>query len=161
MNANQELITKFYTAFKNKDVKGMQDCYSDQATFSDPVFSHLDAAALRAMWAMLIHSGKDMRIEFSAVKATEQGANAHWDAHYTFSATGRKVWNQVDAQFIIENGKIIHHEDHFDFYKWSKQSLGLTGMLLGWTSFLRNKIRKQASAKLAAYMSRKNPEISL
>lgn len=161
MNANQELITKFYTAFQNKNIAGMQDCYSDQATFSDPVFTNLNATALRAMWAMLIQSGKDMRIEFSAVKATENGATAHWDAYYTFSATGRKVLNQIDAQFVIENGKIIRHQDQFDFYKWSKQSLGLTGMLLGWTSFLRNKVRKQASAKLAAYMSRKNPEINL
>lgn len=154
MKANQELITKFYTAFQNKDVPGMQACYSDKATFSDPVFTNLDAEALRAMWAMLIESGKDMRVEFSAVKATENGATAHWDTHYTFSATGRKVFNQIDAQFIIENGKIIQHRDHFDFYTWSKQSLGITGMLLGWTSFLRNKVRKQASAKLAAYMSR-------
>lgn len=154
MNANQELITKFYTAFKNKDVAVMQDCYSDQATFSDPVFTDLNAAQVRAMWAMLIKSGKDMRVEFSAVKATENGATAHWDAHYTFSATGRKVWNQVDAQFIIENGKIIQHRDQFDFYTWSKQSLRLTGKLLGWTSFLRNKVKKQASDKLAAYMSK-------
>lgn len=154
MNANQELITKFYTAFKNKDVAGMQDCYSDKATFSDPVFTDLDAAQVRAMWAMLIKSGKDMRVEFSAVKATENGATAHWDAHYTFSATGRKVWNQIDAQFLIEDGKIVQHRDHFDFYTWSKQSLGLTGKLLGWTSFLRNKVKKQASDKLAAYMSK-------
>ena len=155
MNANQELITKFYTAFKNKDVAVMQDCYSDQATFSDPVFTDLNAQQVRAMWAMLIQSGKDMRVEFTAVKATEDGATAHWDAYYTFSATGRKVWNQVDAQFIIENGKIVQHRDQFDFHKWSKQALGLTGMLLGWTSFLRNKVKKQASDKLAAYMSRK------
>ena len=155
MNANQELITKFYTAFKNKDVAGMQGCYSDQATFSDPVFTDLNAQQVRAMWAMLIQSGKDMRVEFTAVKATEDGAAAHWDAYYTFSATGRKVWNQVDAQFIIENGKIVQHRDQFDFHKWSKQALGLTGMLLGWTSFLRNKVKKQASDKLAAYMSRK------
>ncbi|MBC8985472.1 nuclear transport factor 2 family protein [Pedobacter sp. N36a] len=154
MHANQELITKFYTAFKNKDVAGMQECYSDQATFSDPVFTDLNAVQVRAMWAMLIKSGKDMRVEFSAVKATENGATAHWDAHYTFSATGRKVWNQIDAQFIIENGKIIQHRDQFDFYTWSKQSLGLIGRLLGWTSFLRNKVKKQASDKLTAYISK-------
>lgn len=152
MKANQELITKFYTAFQNKDIAGMQDCYSDQATFSDPVFRNLNAEELRAMWAMLIQSGKDMRIEFSAVKATSNGGSVHWDAYYTFSATGRKVLNQIDAEFIIENGKIIRHQDHFNFYTWSKQSLGLPGMLLGWTPFLRNKVRKQASAKLAAYM---------
>ena len=154
MNANEALITKFYTAFQNKDASTMQECYSDQATFSDAAFVGLNAKEVRAMWAMLIKGGKDMRVEFSNVRADERGATAHWDAYYIFSATGRKVLNQIDASFIIENGKIVKHTDHFDFYTWSKQALGLPGLLLGWTSFLKNKVRKQASAKLAAYMAR-------
>jgi ketosteroid isomerase-like protein len=154
MNANEALITKFYTAFQNKDVSTMQECYSDQATFSDAAFVDLNATQVRAMWAMLIKGGKDMRIEFSNIRADEHGAKVHWDAYYTFSATGRKVLNQIDASFIIENGKIVKHTDHFDFYTWSKQALGLPGLLLGWTSFLKNKVRKQASAKLAAYMTK-------
>lgn len=154
MNANEALITKFYTAFQNKDVATMQECYSDQATFSDEAFLNLNAKEVRAMWAMLIKGGKDMRVEFKDISADELGGKAHWDAYYTFSATGRKVLNQIDASFIIENGKIVKHTDHFDFYTWSKQSLGLTGLLLGWTSFLKNKVRKQASAKLAAYMAK-------
>ncbi|AOM77614.1 nuclear transport factor 2 family protein [Pedobacter steynii] len=154
MNANEALITKFYTAFQNKDVATMQECYSDQATFSDEAFVNLNAKEVCAMWAMLIKGGKDMRIDFSDIRAEEQGVRAHWDAYYTFSATGRKVLNRIDASFIIENGKIIRHTDHFNFYNWSKQSLGLTGLLLGWTSFLKNKVRKQASTKLAAYMEK-------
>lgn len=154
MNANEALITKFYTAFQNKDVSTMQECYSDQATFSDAAFTDLNAKEVRAMWAMLIKGGKDMRVEFSNVRADAHGATAHWDAYYTFSATGRKVLNQIDAHFVIENGKIVKHTDHFDFYTWSRQALGLPGLLLGWTSFLKNKVRKQASAKLAAYMAR-------
>jgi ketosteroid isomerase-like protein len=154
MNANEALITRFYTAFQNKDVATMQECYSDQATFSDEAFVNLNAKEVRAMWAMLIKGGKDMRIEFKDISADELGGKAHWDAYYTFSATGRKVLNQIDASFVIENDKIVKHTDHFDFYTWSKQSLGLTGFLLGWTSFLKNKVRKQASAKLAAYMAK-------
>lgn len=154
MNDNEALITKFYTAFQNKDISTMQDCYSDQATFSDAVFTYLNAREVRAMWSMLIKSGKDMRVEFSNVRTEANGAKAHWDAYYTFSATGRKVLNKVDASFIIENGKIVQHTDHFDFYTWSKQAMGLPGLLLGWTSFLKNKVRKQASAKLAAYIAK-------
>lgn len=154
MNPNEALITQFYTAFQNKDFKTMQDCYSDRATFTDEAFQNLNAQQVRAMWEMLISGSKDMRIEFSAIKATPDGATAHWDAWYTFSATGRKVLNQIDAAFVIEDGKIISHRDRFDFHKWSKQSLGLMGTLLGWTSFLKNKVRKQASGKLAAYMAK-------
>jgi len=41
MNINEEVITHFYTCFKNKDIKGMQDCYAHNTIFNDAVFSNL------------------------------------------------------------------------------------------------------------------------
>ena len=107
MNANEQLIHHFYTCFKNKDFKGMQACYANNATFSDAVFKNLNAEEVKAMWQMLIAKGKDMRIEFSQITADEKTGKAHWDAYYTFSATGKKVVNKIDASFEFENGKII------------------------------------------------------
>lgn len=152
MNTNEKLITHFYTCFKNKDFKGMQDCYADNATFSDAVFKNLTAKQVKAMWQMLIVKGKDFRLEFKDISATENSANAHWDAFYTFSATGKKVINRIDATFEIENGKIIKHNDNFNFYTWAKQALGLTGFLLGWTSFLNKKVSAQAMKNLEGFM---------
>ncbi|WP_316810384.1 nuclear transport factor 2 family protein [Pedobacter heparinus] len=155
MTANEELIRHFYTSFQQQDVKAMQDCYAAEATFSDPVFSHLNGGELRAMWAMLIRNGKDMRLEFKNIKGKENGATAEWDAWYTFSATGNKVHNRIKASFLIENGKIIEHTDQFSFYRWARQALGLTGMLLGWTAFLKSKISSTARKNLLAFMTRK------
>ncbi|WP_214227109.1 nuclear transport factor 2 family protein [Pedobacter sp. B4-66] len=153
MTTNEELIRHFYTSFQNKDIKAMQNCYADNATFSDPVFSNLDANQVRAMWAMLIKSGKDMRIEFKNISGNETGGSAEWDAYYTFSATGNKVINRVKASFLIENGKIIKHTDDFNFHTWAKQSLGFTGLVLGWTGFLRNKISTKEKENLEAFMA--------
>lgn len=155
MSANEQLIHHFYTCFKNKDIKGMQDCYAEEATFSDAVFKNLNSAEVKAMWEMLITKGKDFRIEFSEVAEQANTTKAHWDAYYTFSATGNKVINRIDATFEIANGKILKHTDNFDFYTWAKQALGLTGMLLGWTSFLRKKISTQAKINLDNFMDAK------
>lgn len=153
MDGNKALIDKFYSAFQQKDVQSMQNCYADNAVFSDLVFRNLNSEQVRAMWAMLIKSGKDMRIEFRKVKGSNSGGTAEWVAYYTFSTTGKKVVNHIHATFIIENGKIVKHTDHFSFYKWSSQALGLTGILLGWTPFLRNKIRSKAKNNLKIYMA--------
>lgn len=153
MNANEQLIQHFYTCFKNKDFKGMQDCYTDNATFSDAVFKNLNSQEVKAMWQMLITKGKDLRVEFKDISSTENTVKAHWDAYYTFSATGKKVINRIDATFEIENGKIIKHIDHFSFYTWAKQALGLTGILLGWTSFLNKKVSTQAMKNLENFMA--------
>lgn len=152
MNANEQLIQNFYTCFQQKDYKGMQACYADDATFSDAVFKNLNAAQVKAMWEMLVSKGKDMRIDFGQIEANGNTVRAHWDAYYTFSSTGRKVINKIDATFEIENGKIVKHTDHFDFYTWAKQALGLNGLLLGWTSFLRNKVSTQAMKNLDSFM---------
>lgn len=154
MNANEQLIHHFYTCFKNKDYKGMQACYADNSTFSDAVFKNLNAAQVKAMWEMLISSAKDFSIEFSNIVADEKGGKAHWDAYYTFSKTGNKVVNKIDAVFEIENGKIVKHTDHFNFYNWSKQALGTVGLLLGWTSFLKSKIQATALGNLEKFMKK-------
>ncbi len=154
-NNNQQLITKFYTSFQNKDYRGMQECYADSATFSDPVFVGLNAAEVKAMWEMLCIRGKDLKLEFKNVQSVGNQASAEWIAHYTFGATGKKVVNYIKADFIIENGKIVKHTDVFNFYKWSKQALGAPGLLLGWTNFLKNKVRQGAMKSLNDFMSKK------
>lgn len=152
MNSNEQLIHHFYTCFKNKDFKGMQDCYADDATFSDAVFKNLNTKQVKAMWQMLIVKGKDLRLEFKDISAADNSAKAHWDAFYTFSATGKKVVNRIDASFEIRDGKIVKHYDNFSFYAWARQALGVTGVLLGWTSFLNKKVSAQAMKNLENFM---------
>ena len=152
MNANEQLINTFYKAFQNKDYKTMQQCYADNATFSDEAFKNLNAAQVRAMWEMLISRGKDLVLNYKNVKSTPKGATAEWVANYSFSKTGRKVENHIKANFVIEKGKIVEHIDQFNFHKWSKQALGISGLLLGWTSFFQKKVQQTAMESLNKFM---------
>jgi len=150
---NEELIAAFYTAFNERDYKVMQAAYADTARFSDPVFVNLDAHRARAMWEMFCTRGKDLAITFANVNADDHKGSAEWTATYTFSATNRRVVNVIKANFLFEGGKITRHTDHFDFYKWSRQALGLPGLLLGRTSFLRKKTQAAALKNLQRFMS--------
>lgn len=155
MTENEQLIHNFYTSFKNKDYKAMQACYADNAIFNDAIFKNLNAQQVKAMWEMLISKGKDLRLEFSNISADGNVVKAHWDAYYTFSATGNKVVNNIEATFEIENGKIIKHTDSFDFHTWSTQALGIKGFLLGWATFLRKKVTAQAMKNLDGFIKNK------
>jgi ketosteroid isomerase-like protein len=154
MSQNKKLINKFYTAFQKKDYKTMQNCYADDATFSDPVFENLNAAEVRAMWQMLITRATDLELQFEKIEADERSGSAEWIATYTFTSTGKKVINKIKANFVFENGKIKEHKDSFDFYKWAKQALGFKGLLLGWTSFLHNKVKQHARNNLVRFMKK-------
>jgi ketosteroid isomerase-like protein len=43
MSDNKQVIERFYSAFQRLDYKTMNDCYSDDIIFSDPVFLTLKA----------------------------------------------------------------------------------------------------------------------
>ncbi len=153
-NNNAAHITKFYTAFQQKDYETMAALYHPEATFKDAAFDLKSGKEAGAMWKMLISGGKDLRIEFSSVKADEKTGSAHWEAWYTFSKTGRKVHNIIEANFEFKDGLIYRHRDHFDFWRWSRQSLGLAGWLLGWSGFLKSKVSTTAMKSLHAFMEK-------
>lgn len=153
MNANEQLITQFYEAFQRKDAAAMIACYAPDVAFSDPVFTDLRGEKAGAMWAMLVEGGKDLRIEFRDVSAGDDAGRAHWDAWYTFTGTGRKVHNSIDASFEISGGKITRHTDSFDLPAWAGQALGPMGKLFGRMPFLQRKIRGMAAKRLDAYVA--------
>jgi ketosteroid isomerase-like protein len=154
MQAHEELIRQFYTAFQHRDGATMAACYHPEVQFSDPVFTDLKGARAGAMWRMLTERGKDLRIEFSDVRASERTGAAHWEAWYTFTQTGRAVHNVIDASFEFRDGKIVRHTDRFNLHRWAAQALGAPGMLLGWTPMLRNKVRAMAAKGLDDYVAR-------
>jgi hypothetical protein len=156
MHSNEKVIETFYSAFQKRNAEGMNSCYDPEAKFSDPVFQDLNGKQVTAMWRMLCERGKDLTIEFSSVEADERTGKAHWEATYTFSGTGRRVHNKIDAAFEFKNGKIVRHQDSFDLWKWTGMALGLKGWLLGWTPLVKNAVRKQANKSLEKFIEHGN-----
>jgi ketosteroid isomerase-like protein len=152
LSSNRRLIESFYAAFARRDGPAMAACYAPDATFADPVFD-LRGREVGAMWTMLCERGVDLRIEARDIHADERTGRAHWEAWYTFSASGRPVHNEIDATFTFSDGMISSHRDVFDLWRWSRMALGKKGMLLGWTPLVRKAIRKQARKSLDAWLA--------
>jgi ketosteroid isomerase-like protein len=156
MNGNEQLIKRFYTAFQRTDYATMQDCYSEDAIFNDPAFGILTDGRVKDMWEMLCKNARDFSLTFGDIELLdEEYATCKWTARYTFSKTGRPVVNAIKAYMRIQNGKITEHTDHFDIWKWSRQALGLPGVLLGWSGFMKSKIRNNAIANLNKFVASK------
>lgn len=151
MKNNEELIIRFYTAFQTLNYQEMQRSYHDDAEFSDPVFGTLTSQEVKTMWQMLLTRSKDLKIVFSDVQATETTGKCHWEAWYTFSKTGRPVHNIISASFEFKDDQIYRHHDTFSLWRWSRQALGPTGLLLGWTPWVQEKVKGTARKSLSAY----------
>ena len=146
-----DLIQRFYAAFAARDGDAMAACYTDDVVFSDPVFGELRGEEPGAMWRMLTGRAEDLEVRLLEHEAGGGSGRAHWQADYTFSATGNRVHNDVRATFAFRDGLIAEHRDEFSFHRWSRQALGTSGLLLGWTPLLRNTVRKRAAASLERF----------
>lgn len=150
-DAHSALITEFYQAFNRLDAEAMAACYTEDVIFSDPVFGELRGRQAGDMWRMLTSRAKDFSVKFDNVRADDRTGGAHWVATYLFSQTGNTVVNDIQARFVFRDGKICEHHDHFDLWRWSRQALGIKGLLLGWTPVVQNAIRAQAQKGLKAF----------
>lgn len=153
MHPNARLIETFYGALARRDWSTIASCYHAQVHFTDEAFD-LHGADAAMMWRMLCTNGRDLEVEFRDVQADAESGSAHWDARYTFSATGRKVVNRIDARFSFRDELIVRHVDRFDFWAWSRQALGAPGWLLGWSPMLRTQVRERAARSLAAFAAK-------
>ena len=148
---NTQLINRLYTSLAARDGAAMGAGYADDARFSDPVFRDLDAPGVRAMWAMLCSRATDLTVETSGIEADDTRGKARWIATYTFSKTGRRVRNVIDAEFEFRDGQIVRHTDTFDLWRWAGMALGAKGTLLGWTPLVQNAIRSEAMRGLEIF----------
>jgi ketosteroid isomerase-like protein len=147
---NKQQIERFYDAFGRRDGDAMAACYAPDARFSDPVFPGLTGSEPGAMWRMLTGRSEDLRVEL----LEHDASSAHWRATYTFTQTGRPVVNDVHASFRFADGLIAEHTDEFSFWRWSRQALGLPGLLLGWTPLLRRATQRKARVSLDQFLAR-------
>jgi len=148
---NAAVISRFYQAFQRLDAEAMTACYGEDVAFSDPVFGDLHGREAGDMWRLLASRAQQFSLTFEDVQADEQRGSARWVASYLFSQTGRTVVNRIQARFVFRDGKIVEHRDHFDLWRWSRQALGLQGVLLGWLPPVQAAIRRQALMGLVAY----------
>lgn len=159
MHPNTATLNRFYDAFSRLDPDAMAACYADNAQFDDEAFSLRGKREVAGMWRMLCGATQaggraDWRLEWRDVSADDATGQAHWEAHYRFSASKRLVHNIIDARFNFDaQGRILTHRDKFNFWRWSWLALGVPGLVLGWSPFFRAQVRKQARANLDKYLA--------
>lgn len=157
MNAhNKATVERLYAAFAQLDGDTMQACYAPEARFQDEVFTLNGAHEVGGMWRMLCTATRDKgRADWKLQTRDITDHSAHWDAHYRFSATGRLVVNRIDAEFEFDaKGLILRHRDRFDFWAWSRQALGIPGLILGWTPMFRKQVQTKAAENLRRFLDK-------
>lgn len=152
----KEKAEQFYTAFNQCDSQAMNALYADSVSFKDPAFGLLKDQDVRDMWSMLCSSqkGKNFKVSFVVKSVRPKKVEVFWEAWYTFSITGKRVHNQINSTlFFDDEGLIFKQIDRFSLHRWSRQAMGLTGALLGWTPFFKSGLQKRSGDALKKYQA--------
>ena len=157
MHPHAALIHRFYDAFDRHDAEAMAECYHKDVVFTDPVFGELRGERAADMWRMLVARADDLKVRVSDVAADDLVGSARWAADYRFGKARRPVRNVIEARFEFQDGKIARHDDTFPLWRWTRMALGPTGLLLGWTPMVQDKVRAQARAQLDRFSRRVLP----
>ena len=159
MQANRTTLKRFYNAFAHLDPDVMAGCYAPDVRFRDEVFAIEGRDQVMAMWRMLCDSARtsgraDWKLNYRVISVDADTGRLHWSAHYRFGKVQRPVHNRIQSNFCFNaTGQITQHHDKFDFWRWSRQALGLPGLLLGWSPQLRRQVRSQALDGLNRYIT--------
>lgn len=158
--SSRQTIERLYNALANLDAASMEACYAENARFDDEVFTLAGRRQIGAMWRMLCSDARlrgigQWKLELGDIRTSASKGRVHWEVHYRFGRRERQVHNRVEAKFDFdEQGLIVRHRDRFDFWRWTRQALGLQGWLLGWSPRLRERVRLRAARQLQHYMEK-------
>lgn len=157
---NRTTATRFYNAFAQLDPASMATCYAPGVRFQDEIFTLEGRDQVMAMWFMLCESlhanggRRDWKLNYRVVSVDPLATRLEWSARYHFGKAHRPVHNRIMATLRFDDsGLIAHHHDSFDFWRWSRQALGMPGVLLGWSPMLRHTVRARAQVGLDRYMA--------
>jgi ketosteroid isomerase-like protein len=151
---SEALVHRYFDALARLDGEAMAACYHPEASFSDPVFADLRGERVGWRWRMLTRGARDMHLDYVIVFGDERKAQVEWKARYRFAGSGRVVRNQGLSTLTFWDERIVRQVDEFDFWRWSRSSVGLIGMLFGGLAPVRSMVQRRAAEQLDRYIAR-------
>jgi ketosteroid isomerase-like protein len=150
---SEALVRRYFDAFARLDGEAMAACYHPAASFSDPVFPDLRGERVGWRWRMLARGATDMHLDYVIRFGDERKAQVEWTAGYRIANAGRRVRNEAVSTFTFWDDRIVRQVDEFDFWRWSRSSVGLAGLLLGWMPPVRAAAQRRAMEQLDRYVA--------
>lgn len=149
MRAAWQVTEHFFGALQRHDVDALVRFYAHEAEFFHPLLGRLTQLQVSAAWRRFVQLTPDLSVRFRIEQVGPGAAEASWTQSYLFHLTGRRVSVSGTSQFLLgrQGGRlqIIKQIDQCDRRQWSRQALGMKGLLLsfvpGWRTFVENELR--------------------
>lgn len=151
MSKEAQIVKEFYKALSKGDYQKVNSLYHDDAKYRDEIFD-LRGKEINALWYTATRPEMNLIAHCKSLKVDGDRVTTDWNISYTIDTLNRKVELDETGVFQFQDGKIINHKDSYDFWSWCAQSLGFIGKALGWSQWLKNRVRNQAKKSVLSNM---------
>ena len=156
---NKDIVKRFLTCYHDHDFCGMHDCLDENVTFSDFAFD-IQGKEVRAMWhwfcIQYLERKKSIDVpEFEIVQSEGDIVLAKYRVNYLYGDKQRPVDYFIEAQFRLQDDKIVNQKDTFGSisqFEFAEMALGSPYQFLALTPLLRIMVKKKAAEKLSQFM---------
>lgn len=125
---------KAFNQLSAANINILDDYYSDDAYFKDPITDVKGLKAIKDYYAHVYANVKTIRFDFSAIIREDDTQAAVWTMYLTHpSLNGGKEMTLAGnslIKFNLETGKVIYHRDYYDMGEFVYENIpGLGGVL--------------------------------
>jgi SnoaL-like domain len=123
MDEVESSTERLFRALASADIPEIKQCYTPDATYSDPVFGDLGAGSAQRIWPFILAHIQRAKWHFEIVDVGIDSAKISSRVDFDFALTGRPVSLQIRSRVYERNSLITSHEDDFDLPAWSRMAL--------------------------------------
>lgn len=146
MKDGKDLIEEFMAAFSERDFMQMQQIYSDDIQYYDPLFGLSSGSEVLRMWKVRYGACESFSMHYSRCRDLGDGYfTSAYEVSWKSATYKKNVTQKIIAHMKVENGVITEHSDAFSVHDWCAQCFGFFGKLLGWNRFYQNAVKNKIS----------------
>lgn len=123
----------FYQQLTSDKLQALDDIYSEQVLFVDPVTEHQGLSQLRLYFENLLANTPECRFTINSVHHSEQDHFIRWTMFFRHPRLGNKLIEVTGLSHLqVSDGKISYHRDYYDMGEMIYQHVPLLGRLINY-----------------------------
>lgn len=151
MSKKIEIVKEFYEALNKRDYKIVNGLYHSEAKYRDEIFD-FNGIEIHALWYNATLPEMDISVKLESIREEGDKVITEWEMRYTLDIIKRRINLKEKGVFEFKDEKIYRHTDTYDFWAWCTQAFGAIGRVMGWSNWLRNRVRNQARKSVLTHL---------
>jgi hypothetical protein len=145
VKVNWTIIDRLFKAFQSKDADAILAAYSAKCQFNHPLIGCMSKDEFSKAVQIFIRETPDYELAFQINHVSAKRVEVEWTMTHIFHLTGRIIKQNGKTTCFLSANSVVRQIDQFDRRIWSRQAMGVTGLVLsfvpGWKSFIERELR--------------------